>query len=87
MFTQDHARAISKKLGCTSREGRAHQYADLFEGGKLVASFGIRRASKQVGHGHIPKDLHLTQKQCWELHDCSMSKEAYLHHLRGKNLV
>jgi hypothetical protein len=25
--------------------------------GKLVAHFGIRRASREVGHGHLPGDL------------------------------
>lgn len=87
MFTQKHALAIAKKLGCSFREGRAHTYADLYEQGKLVTSFGIRRASREKGHGHIPKDLHLTQKESWELHDCRLSKEDYLKVLQEKDLL
>ncbi len=87
MFTQDNAEAIAKKLKCVMRDGRAHRHADVFESGKLVATFGIRRASKEVGHGHIPRELHITQKQCRELHDCSLSREQYVELLREKNLL
>lgn len=87
MFTQTHAYAIAKKLGCSIREGKAHTHADLFVESKLIVSFGIRRASKEVGHGHIPRDLNITQKQCRDLHECSFSKEEYLAVLREKNLV
>jgi len=87
VFTQKHAHTIAKKLGCSFREGSAHTYADLYEQGKLIVSFGIRRASKEKGHGHIPKNLNLTQKQSWDLHDCTLSKEEYLQTLRDKNLL
>ncbi len=87
MFTQKHAYAIAEKLKCAFREGSAHTYADFYEGGKLIASFGIRRASKEKSHGHIPRDLYLTQKQCRDLHDCTFSKEDYLDTLREKNLL
>jgi hypothetical protein len=88
VFTQKHALAIAKKLECSMKEGKAHTYARLFDSrGLLITSFGIRRASKERGHGHLPSELHLTQKQAWELHDCSMTKEAYLQALREKNLL
>jgi hypothetical protein len=88
MFTQEHARWIAKKLKCSTAEGKAHTIAQMFDDqNRLVVSFGIRRASKEKGHGHIPKDLYLTQKQAWELHDCTMTKEAYLQALREKNLL
>lgn len=87
MFTQTHAIEIAKKLGCAMRQGKAHTYADLYEQGKLVASFGIRRASREKGHGHIPKALHLTQADSWKLHDCTMTKEEYIQVLREKDLL
>jgi len=87
VFNQKHALTIAKKLGCAFREGKAHQYADLFVQGKLIVSFGIRRASREVGHGHIPRDLNITQKQSRDLHDCTLSKEEYLEVLRQKNLL
>ncbi len=87
MFSQKHAYAIAKKLGCTLREGSAHTYADLYENGKLIVRIGIRRASKEKSHGHIPKNLNLSQKQSWDLHDCTLTKEEYLRALRDKNLL
>ncbi len=87
MFTQRHAEAIAKKLKCQMREGRAQRHADVFEDGRLVATFGIRRASKEVGHGHLPMALHLSQKQCREMHDCTVSREQYIQLLREKNLL
>ena len=87
MFTQRHAEAIAKKLGCSSREAKAHKYAELFVGGKLILRFGIRRASKDVPHGHLPKDLYLKQKECRELHDCTFSVEQYLQLLTEKGII
>jgi hypothetical protein len=87
VFTQTHALAIAKKLGCSLREGKAYTYADLYVEGRLITSFGIRRASREKSHGHMPRELHITQKESWELHDCSLSKDEYLELLRGKNLL
>jgi len=87
MFTQKHAEAIARKLGCVYREASAHKYAELFVGGKLVASFGIRRASREVPHNHIPRSLYMKQSECRALHDCSMSKESYLELLRQKGQI
>lgn len=85
-FTQKHANAIAKKLGCSFKEGAKHTLAQLFdEQGKLLASFGIRRGSGEQGHGYIPKELQLTQKKAKELHDCTLSKEEYFQILREKN--
>jgi hypothetical protein len=87
MFTQRHAEAIAKKLGCTYREASAHKHAELFIAGKLIASFGIRRASKEVPHNHIPRSLYIKQSECRELYDCTMSKDTYLEILRQKGQI
>jgi hypothetical protein len=87
VFTQKHAVAIAKKLGCQMREGGAHTHADFYVDGKLIVSFGIRRASKEKSHGHIPRDLYLTQKASKDLHDCTFSKEDYLEVLKEKKLL
>jgi hypothetical protein len=86
-FTQDDAEDIAKKLGCAPNERRGHKYYELFVGGRLIARFGVRRASKEKGHGHLPKDLHITQKQCRDLSDCPLSKDAYLEIMREKGYV
>jgi hypothetical protein len=87
LLTQDDAEAIADKLDCTPYEGRSHRYYRLFVDQKLVARFGVRRASKEKGHGHLPRDLHITQKQCRELSECPLTKEGYLQILRDKNLL
>jgi hypothetical protein len=87
MITQDHAEFIAKKLGCIPREGRAHKYQELFDGERLILKFGIRRGSKELPHGHIPRDLHLKQKECNQLHDCTISKEQYLQILRDRGYL
>lgn len=87
MFTQRDAEAIAKKLECSFLEGRAHRYAEVLENGKLVARFGIRRASHEKGHGHIPKELHVTQKQCRDLRDCPLSRSQYIQLLSARGLA
>lgn len=87
MITQTDAEAIAKKLLCKFDEAKAHKYAEMYEGELLIVRFGIRRASKEKGHGHIPKALHITQKQCWDLRRCPLSREAYLEILREKGLL
>ena len=87
MLTQDDAEAIADELGCTSDEGRSHKYYELFVGDKLVTRFGVRRASREKGHGHLPRELHITQKQCRDLSRCPLSKDEYLQILRDKDLL
>jgi hypothetical protein len=55
-----------------------------FSGPLLTA---LNEAEKDVGHGHIPRGLHITQKQSRDLHDCTLSVEEYLQVLRDKSLL
>ena len=87
MLTQDDGEAIADKLGCTSYQGRSHKYYELFVDQKLIARFGIRRTSREKGHGHLPRELHVTQKQCRDLSKCPLTKDEYLQILREKNLL
>ena len=87
MLTQDDAEAIADKLGCTCDEGRSHKYYELFLDNKLVTRFGVRRASKEKGHGHLPRELHITQEQCRDLSKCPLKRDEYLQILRDKNLL
>lgn len=87
MFTQADAQAIAEKLGCVPREGKAHKYHDLIIDDRLIASIGERRASKEKGHGHIARQLHLTQKECRSLSDCPLSREDYLELLRERGFL
>lgn len=84
MLTQNDATRIAKKLDAEFRPGRKHTIASISFDGKYVGSFGIRHASKDVGHTYIPRQLFITQIQAHELSDCSMSKEAYFQLLKDK---
>lgn len=59
MFTQRDAVAIAQKLGAEIVRGREHDLAIFRYGGRWIGQFGIRRASKGVGHDYIPMQLHL----------------------------
>lgn len=87
MFTQKHAATIASKLKCRIVEGRKHTIATLYEAGRMVGSFGIRRGSREEPHDYIPKQIHLTQQQCRQLYDCTLSRENVIELLRGKNLL
>ena len=83
-FTKEHALTIARKLDCRQREGGAHTVAEVFEGEVLVASFGIRRGSGELGHGHLPSALHLKQKECRELYECTLDRPGYIQLMREK---
>lgn len=87
MFTQADAQAIAEKLGCVPREGKAHRYHDLIIDDRLIATIGERRASREKGHGHIPRQLHITQKECRNLSACPLSREGYLELLKERGFL
>lgn len=84
-FTQSHARAIAGKLGANINKKRsAHDVAEVIYAGKLVVQFGIRRASKEVGHDYLPANLYLTTRQCRQLAQCPLTHDEYFAILREK---
>jgi hypothetical protein len=86
-FTQEDARAIARKIDAVIEPGRRHDIAVFRHEGKRIAQFGIRRGSKEQGHDYIPRQLHLTQKQCLDLCACPLSLGDYVALLRAKNLI
>ncbi len=87
MLTQEDAEAIAKKLECVPHEGRKHKFFELFVGQRLIIRFGVSRASKEKGHGHLPRQLHITQKECHRLLDCDLTKAGYLEVLKEKGFL
>ncbi len=78
-INKDHANAIAKKLLATIETGKkAHDVARVYRNGVLIATFGIRRGSnRNLGHGHIAKDLHLSPRQTILLAQCPLSVEQW----------
>lgn len=82
-FTREDALTVQKKLGGElDTSGRNHDGVRIFNCGKLVARYGIRRSSKDVGHGHLPKGLRIPQAKVWQLVRCTLSKAAYFELLK-----
>jgi hypothetical protein len=86
-FVQEDAWAIQKKLKADVEHGRGHDLVKFRHNGVLVVQFGIRRASKEKGHGYIPSEMKISQKECREFRQCTMSVEEYLEILRGKGFI
>lgn len=86
-FTKQHAQTIATKLACHLSEGKAHTIAEVFEGEVLVARFGIRRGSGELGHDHLPSELHLRRKECKELHDCTLDRHGYIRLMRERGEI
>ena len=78
LLDQSHAKAIVKKLKGVIEKGKSHDHAVIHnDEGKLIAEYGIRRASKAVGHDFIPKKLRISPHQTLELANCTLSKAEY----------
>ena len=88
-ITTQHALKIVRKLKATVVKGtKAHDVAQIYHEGRLVASFGIRRGSnKNLPHGHIPDDLHLRPRETIQLANCPLSREAWLQRMREQGLI
>jgi len=90
IITRELAAVIAKKLEAEikGRPGAAHDLARVYHQGKRIASFGIRRgARKDLGHDHIPGDLHIRPHQARLLGQCPMTREQWLAILREKGLI
>lgn len=89
-ITKQLALSIVNKLGAEmdERPKRPHDVAKVYEGGKLVATFGIRRGSKRnAGHDHIPGKLYLSPHNTKLLGQCPYSRKEWIDHLIEKGLV
>lgn len=89
MLNKVDALKIAKKLGAQiSKKTNAHDIAEIFHGNILIAKFGIRRSSKKdIGHGHIPKELYMTPHNCAELARCNIQRDEWLEMLRRQGLL
>ena len=85
-LTQDDAYTIAHKLGATIEKRRRHDWAIVEYMGRVVAQYGIRRASREKNHDHIPEQLKISRSEARGLADCPFSKDDYFTSLcsRGK---
>lgn len=87
-FTRQDARAIAKKLGAeVQTKHKKHDMAIVRYHGRIVARYGIRRASGEVGHDHIPHQLYISRQQALALARCSLDRDGYFVVLREQGLL
>jgi hypothetical protein len=90
IITKELALKIARKLEATIKErsGKAHDIALVYHGGRLVAQFGLRRGSKKdMGHDHIPSQIHVRPSQARLLGQCPMTREEWLRILAERGLL
>ncbi len=87
VLNQTHAEKIAKKLSAASGDNTRHGFVEIEYNGKVLFSYGIRRASKAKGHDYIPKQIKVSMRQARNLANCPMSKKAYFEHLRSEGYI
>jgi hypothetical protein len=87
-LNKDHAKSIARKLHATIYDNGAHDLAVVEYKGVEIVSFGIRKGSaKELGHGHLPEDLHINQYQCRKMAECFITERAYIQILIEKGII
>ena len=90
IITKELALKIAKKLRVqiNARPGKPHDVAPVYEQGRLLATFGIPRgSSKDLGHDHIPRQLHVSARQARLLGQCPPSRDDWIGILAEKGLA
>lgn len=83
-LTSREAEQIASKLEAEVKEGRGHARALIRWQGRIVASYGIRRGSRETSHDYIPKQIFLTFRETLDLARCPLTKEGYFEIVRQR---
>jgi hypothetical protein len=90
-ITSELAHKIVSKLEAVkenAQRGAPHDLYVVYEKGAAVALFGIRRGSqKNLGHDHIPKQIHVNAFKAKQLANCPMSRDQWIEELKNKGLL
>ena len=87
-MVQSDAWAIQEKLKAeVDNAARRHILIKFWHNGVLAIQFGIRRGSGELGHGHIPKDMKISQKECRLFRKCDISVAQYIEILKAKGVI
>lgn len=88
-ITKEHAEKICTKLQAqVVTKRKAHDLAQVFYNDVLIVQFGIRRGSRRdLGHGHLPDALHISQRETLDLATCPLSRDGYFEILRGRGII
>jgi hypothetical protein len=87
-ITREHAENIAGKLEAVIESGRQHDLAKIYQDGKKIAQYGIRRGSKKdTPHSYLPEQLHVTKAQCLDLARCPLSRAEWIEILEAKGVI
>ena len=90
VITKELALAIARKLGAeiAERGNKPHDIAKIYHSGRLVAHFGIRRGSrKNMGHDHVPAQIHVSPHDARLLGQCPMTREEWVEKLNRRGVI
>ncbi len=89
IITKELALKIVKKLKAkVVTRPKPHDIALVNHEGKMVASFGIRRGSRNdQGHDHIPEQIFLRPRQARELGQCPIYREDWIKIIKEKGMI
>ena len=77
-----HAEKIAAKLGITPEKGRKHERVYIRWAGKIIASYGLRRGSRELSHDYVVSQIFITIRQAMDLARCPTSRDEYFETLR-----
>jgi hypothetical protein len=90
IITRELARKILKKLKSkkTGKKGAAHTEYAIEHEGQIVALTTLRHGSeKDLGHHHMPGDLHVGPNFAKGLGQCPRSRNDYIRNLQEQGLI
>jgi hypothetical protein len=90
IITKELAIEIARKLGASkhSKKNRPHDLYQVSYGGRIVATFGIRRGSeKDKGHDHIPGAIHLSPHDAKLFGQCDHTYDFWVEQMQQKGLI
>jgi len=88
IINKELAEVIAKKLGGECKEKRRHIWVTIRHNGVLIAQFGIRRSpDKELGHDHIPAQIHLHQRQTKLLGQCTMTQQEWIEEMTRQGYI
>jgi hypothetical protein len=90
IITKELAVKIVAKLGgkYVRVKGAAHDLVEIWHGGQVIASFGMRHgSSKDLGHDHIPGEIFVGTGFAKLLGQCPKSRDEWLQVLQAKGVI
>jgi hypothetical protein len=80
------AKEIAKKLKAEiDTNHKKHDFALIYENDKLIAKFGIRRSSANIGHDYVSKQLYISPNQANQLAQCPMKRHHWIEEMKKQN--